>query len=66
MTNLSEQLQAKTEAFKLAVADAKTANTEKLENNLAEAKAKTAKESPFAVFSFLSALKINTYKSPHR
>lgn len=44
MTNLSEQLQAKTEAFKLAVADAKTANTEKLENNLAEAKAKTAQK----------------------
>lgn len=38
MANLSEQLQAKTEAFKLAVAEAKTANAEKLENKLAEVK----------------------------
>lgn len=42
MTNLSEQLQAKTEAFKLAVSEAKTANAEKLESNLEAAKAKTA------------------------
>jgi hypothetical protein len=44
MTNLTEQLQAKTEEFKRAVEEAKNANAEKLEQSLAEAKSKATQK----------------------